>query len=175
VESITILEPGSKVESTPVESIEVTPAGFKGDRHAGLTRRADVRTKDVPRGTEVRNDRQVTIVAREELAQVALALGIPEIRPEWMGANLCLRGLEGLSTLPRGSRLVFPGGVVLWVEAQNKLCTAPGRAIQAAYPDRPDLATSFPKLALGLRGLVASVERPGHIAAGDPVDVALLD
>ncbi len=171
VVSVMILEPGSPIESTSAEAVEVTLGGFEGDRHAGLTRLADVRNKDVPRGTEVRNDRQVTIVGEEELAQVARALEVPEIRPQWLGANLCLAGLEDLSDLPHGTRLQFPGGAGLWIEAQNRPCTAPGRAIAAAYPNHQALASQFPKVALGLRGLTASVVHPGRIAVGDTVDV----
>jgi len=172
VASVMILEPGSKVISAPVDSAQVTQAGFEGDRHAGLTRLADVRNKDVPRGTEVRNDRQVTIVSQEELAQVADALGVPAVRPEWLGANLCFSGMGGLSALPKGTQLGFPGGVVLLVEAQNRPCTVAGGAIEAACPDRPGLATAFVKAALERRGLTASVRQPGRISVGDAVDVS---
>jgi MOSC domain-containing protein YiiM len=167
-----ILEPGSKIESTVVETVQVSLAGFEGDRHARLTRMADVRNKDVPRGTEVPNDRQVTIVAQEELARVALALDVPEVRPEWLGANLCLSGWDGLSDTARGTMLRFPSAAVLRIEAQNQPCTLPGRAIEAAYPDRDDLAPLFPKMAMGLRGLTASVTRPGRISIGDRVRVS---
>jgi len=172
VVSVMILEPGSEIESTVVDTVQVSRAGFEGDRHAGLTRLADVRNKGVPRGTEVPNDRQVTIVAQEELAQIALALGVPEIRPQWLGANLCLSGWDGLSDTPRGTMLMFPSAAALRVEGQNQPCTLPGRAIEAAYPDRDDPATSFPKEAMGLRGLTASVAHPERIAIGDTVHVS---
>jgi len=166
-----IVEAGSIIESTRMARVQVTAAGFDGDRHAGLTRPANVRDKDVPRGTVLRNDRQVTIVSQEELAQVAAALDVPEVRPEWLGANLSLSGVTNLSGLPPGSRLVFSDGVVLGVEAQNQPCTGPGRVIQAAYPQHPGLAAAFPKAARGLRGLTASVRQPGSIATGDLCEV----
>lgn len=172
VVSVMILEPGSEIVSTVVETVQVSRDGFEGDRHAGLTRLADVRNQDVPRGTEVPNDRQVTIVAQEDLARLALALSVPEVRPEWLGANLCLSGWEGLSDAIPGTRLLFPGSAALRIEAPNQPCTLPGRAIAAAYPGRDDLVTSFPKLALGLRGLTASVDQPGRISIGDTVQVS---
>lgn len=173
VVAVMILEPGVRIVSRPLDDVEVTPAGFAGDRHAGLTRKADVRDKDVPRGTEVRNDRQVTIVSQEELARLAHTLDVPDIRPEWLGANLCLAGLDDLSHLPSGSELKFGGGAALRIEAQNRPCKVPGEAVQAAYPQRAGLGSAFPKAALGLRGLVATVHDPGRIAVGDPVEVDL--
>jgi MOSC domain-containing protein YiiM len=173
VVAVLILEPGAQIVSRPLDVVEVTPAGFAGDRHAGLTRKADVRDKGVPRGTEVRNDRQVTIVSQEELTRVAQALDVPEICPEWLGANLCLAGLDDLSHLPSGSELKFGGGASLRIEAKNRPCKVPGEAIQAAYPQRTGLGAAFPKAALGLRGLVATVHDPGRIAVGDPVEVEL--
>lgn len=172
VVSVMVLAPGSRVVSTPRQIIYLTAEGVEGDRHAGLTRLADSRNKDVQRGTEVRNDRQVTIVSEEELARVAEGLRVPEVRPEWLGANLCLSGLVALSDLPQGTQLSFPTGAVLRVEAQNQPCTVAGGGVESAYPDRTGLASEFPKAAMGLRGLTASVDQPGPISVRDAVDVS---
>jgi MOSC domain-containing protein YiiM len=168
---VMVLEPEAKIISTPVESVEVTEAGFAGDRHAGMTRKADVRTKGVERGTPVKNTRQVSLVAEEELAEIARRLQIETVEPQWLGANLCLRGVDGLTRLAAGSRLVFSQGVELTIEGENQPCTGPGEAVEVHYPDRAGLASQFPKQAMHLRGLVGWVTSPGRIAVGDQVEV----
>lgn len=167
--SVLILEPGAKIISTNVPEVKVTEAGFEGDRHAGKTRRADVRNPDVPRGTSVPNTRQVSIVSAEDLAEIARRLEVSEVQPAWLGANLSLEGLGRLADLPRGTRLDFSGGCTLVVSEENNPCTGPGEALEAQYPERTGLAAQFPKQALHLRGVVAWVETPGRIAEGDSV------
>ena len=147
--------------------------GLEGDRHAGLTRLADVRTPWFPKGTPVRNTRQLSLVSSEELAEVAEALAVPKVLAAWLGANLELAGVPNLTHLPPGTRLFFPGDAVLAVEGENEPCTGPGRVIEAHYPDREKLASRFVKAAWQRRGLVAWVERPGVIRAGDGVRVML--
>jgi len=148
--------------------VRVTFDGFEGDRHSGPTLIAGGRNPHYPRGTEIRNDRQVTVVSVEEMAQIATALGVPELRPEWLGANVLVQGLPKLTELPPSTRLYFAQGASLVVAGSNPPCTTPGRVIRDLY-NRPGLETQFPKAALHLRGIVAYVERPGLIAAGDKV------
>ena len=150
--------------------VAVSFAGFEGDKHAGLTHLSGGRTPHYPRGTEIRNGRQVTIVSVEELAQIAAAMGVPEILPEWLGVNLLLQGIPQVTQLPPATRLFFPQGAALVVEQDNLPCAGPGKIMQAHY-GRPELAALFPKAALGKRGVVACVERPGVIAEGDEVSV----
>ncbi|MDP3523595.1 MAG: molybdenum cofactor sulfurase, partial [Hoeflea sp.] len=45
--------------------------GIAGDYHAGATRKSGGREPWYPRGTEIRNERQVSIVAEDELAVAA--------------------------------------------------------------------------------------------------------
>lgn len=151
----------------------VTFEGIEGDRHAGLTRRADVRTPWFPKGVPVRNTRQLSLVSSEELAQVAEALGIPKVLAAWLGANLEVEGVPRLTHLPPGTRLFFPEDAVLAVEGENEPCRGPGRVIEAHHPDMEKLASRFVKAAWQRRGLVAWVERPGVIRAGDEVRVML--
>ena len=158
--------------TTPADEARVTFEGFVGDRHAGLTRPSDGRTPHYPRGTEIRNSRQVSIVSAEELAEIARAMALESVRPEWLGANLLLAGIPRLTRLPPGVRLFFSGGAVLAVEGENLPCLAPGRVIQALHPHISGLASRFVKAAWGRRGLVAWVEKPGLIRVGD--DVRLL-
>lgn len=173
VEAVMILEPGADIVSTPLDAVRVTEAGFAGDRHAGLTRKAGVRDKDIEQGTEIRNNRQVSIVSVEEMEQIARRMDLPRVRPEWMGANLCLRGIESLTELPHGTRLRFESGVELVIHGENKPCTGPGKVLEQQYPDREGLASHFPKQALHLRGLVGWVDQPGEIQVGDRVEVVV--
>jgi hypothetical protein len=163
----------ASLATTLVEEALVTFAGFEGDRHVGITRLADSRTPQYPRGTEIRNSRQVSLVSEEELGEIAAAMGVPEVAGAWLGANLCVRGILSLSFLPPSTRLVFPGGAVLVVEGANLPCRGPGEVIQSHYAERGRLTSRFPKAAMHRRGLVAWVERPGIIRVGDVMGVSL--
>jgi hypothetical protein len=99
--------PGTFV-TTGVEETPVDFGGFPGDRHHGVTMRSGGRTSHYPRGTEIRNNRQYSLLSVEELAEVAAALQLPGIHPEWLGANLVLSGIQGLTLLPPMTRLFFP-------------------------------------------------------------------
>jgi hypothetical protein len=151
-------------------SILLSFEGIVGDVHAGFTHGSDSRTPWYPRGTLIRNDRQVSIVSAEELALIAKDLHVPEVKPEWLGANLLISGIPNLSLLPWDTRLVFSSGAVLSHLRENNPCSGPGKLIAAAY-NQPDLVSQFPKAAMHLRGLVATVELPGIISKGDEVQV----
>jgi hypothetical protein len=154
--------------TTRCDAATVTFEGFAGDKHRGFTRGADGRTPYYPRGTAIRNDRQVSIVSQENLDEVAAALDLPELWPEWLGANLLLKGIPHLTLLPPRTRLVFSSGAVLRVEEENMPCIGPGEVIAAHYGDE-QIANRFVKKALHRRGVVAAVELPGKIAVGDAV------
>lgn len=158
-----------------VPEVRVTLEGFEGDRHAGMTRRSDGRTPFYPRGIAIRNARQVSLVSAEELAELAAALGIPAVMPEWLGANLVLSGVPRLSCVPPASRLFFPGEATLVVSDENHPCVFPGKAIQERNPDVPDIVATFPKAAYHRRGVVTWVERAGAIRAGDTVRVKIAE
>ena len=162
-----------RFETQAVEALELTFEGIEGDFHSGPTRRSGGREPWYARGTEIRNERQLSIVAPGELAEIARRMGIAEIRPEWIGANLLIEGVPMLSMLPAGTMMFFRGGVTLKVDAQNGPCRVAGQAIaeNAGMQDREAGALLFPKVAKRLRGLVAWVEKPGRIAAGEEVSV----
>lgn len=171
VEAVLFVPHGSEITAVRRASIEVTLEGVVGDRHAGLTLESGSRYPHYPRGTVIRNTRQVSLVSVEELAEVAAALGVPEVTAESLGANLLLGDIPALTRLPPGTRLYFPGDVTLVVEGENHPCTVAGSAVQRDYPDVERLTTRFPDAALGKRGVVAWVERTGRITAGDNVRV----
>ena len=166
---------GHYLVSSRVEEVRATLEGLAGDRHAGFTRRADARVPQYPRGTEIHNSRQVSLVAEEELAEIAANMGVPVIEPEWIGANLVLRGIPHLSTLPPMTRVYFPELAAIALEGENHPCLYPGKAIQHQYPDRPGVGKQFPKAAYHLRGVVGWVERAGIIRTGDTVRIVVAE
>ena len=159
--------------SQPVESLDLTYEGIAGDRHGGLTRASGGREPWYPRGTEMRNERQLSIVCLDELAVAADAMKIERIAPEWIGANMVLAGVPSLSRLPPRSLLLCAGGAAIKIDGQNAPCRFAGDEIAAHYPDHDPkaLALAFPRKAAGLRGLVGWVEKPGTIRAGQSVTV----
>ena len=157
---------------TPVEAdpLVLDWGGPVGDRHHGLTMSSDVRQKPhYPRGTEIRNHRQVSIVEESELDLVAASLGVDALGPGLVADNLYLRGASGLTTLPRMTRLVFPrSGAVLMLGGENTPCTLAGRLVQQVHGTSP---SAFPKAAMHLRGVTGWVEHPGEVRPGDVVEI----
>jgi hypothetical protein len=160
-------------ESRRVEEIALDLGGIPGSRHHGFTRGAGPREPWYARGMEMRSGRQLTVISVEELPTIAAAMGVDRIEPEWIGANIVLEGLPRVSWLPPGTRLFFADATIV-VEAQNAPCHISGKSIARHLdPDgkSPGLALLFPKHAVGLRGLVASVERAGTIRTGEEISV----
>jgi len=158
------------------QAVDALKLGFEGierDIHAGHVRRSSSREPWYPRGTELRNERQLSIVASDELGIVAGRMGLAEIKAEWIGANLVLDGIPKLSMLPSGTLLFFENGVTIKVDAQNGPCKIAGKSIgeHAGMADVTAAALLFPKVAKRLRGLVAWVEKPGTILPGEAVSV----
>lgn len=165
-----LLADGADFTTHPVERLMVDFEGIAGDRHHGAARQADSRVPWYPRGTLIRNVRQVSLVAPDDLVAIARRLGAAELRPEWIGANLVVEGLADFTRLPPGTRLFFPGGAALAVEGENAPCRHAGRAVGEAL-GREGLDLAFVEAARGRRGLVAWVERPGEIVSGAAIDV----
>lgn len=156
-------------QTEPVERLDLTFEGVPGDRHAGFTRKSGGREPWYPRGTEMCNERQISILSVEELAIIAERMELPELKSEWIGGNITLSGIPNLSLIPPRTRLEFEGGVVIRVDGDNAPCRFAGSAIDRQFPDRSGLDLLFPQKARRLRGLVSFVEKPGTIAAGEAV------
>ena len=77
----TLLADGDGFETRPVASLTVDFDGVAGDRHRGATRFAGAREPWFRRGAAMRNERQITIVDSDELADIAVALALPEFAP----------------------------------------------------------------------------------------------
>lgn len=170
VEGTYVVE-GRAVESTPRDALILSYAGISGDRHEGLVRPSGPREPWYPRGTPMRNERQVSILGLEELAEIATTLGIDHLDPTWIGANLVLSGIPNLTRLPPRTLLLFPSGATIRIDGDNDPCRKSGAAIAAHVEARPDLQFAFVKAARDKRGLVGWVEREGIVSAGDEVKV----
>jgi MOSC domain-containing protein YiiM len=155
--------------STPVDVLALDFGGVVGDRHHGLTMRSTVReTRVHPKGTEIRNNRQVSLIDEAELAAIAQALGVARVDGAWVGANLTTVGLPDLTRLPELTRLVLSGGAVIALNGENLPCTTAGAEVARHAGTRP---SEFPKAALGRRGVTGWVERPAPIRPGEAITV----
>ncbi|MGV2887882.1 MULTISPECIES: MOSC domain-containing protein [Paenibacillus] len=173
VQFVLLADDPSTFVTRVVPFIDIELAGIPSDRHYGLLRPADSRQKIYKRGTPIANRRQISIVSEEECALIAQKMNIPEVRPEWLGANLLVRGVEKLTELPVGTRLLFPDGTGLICEGENLPCVHPGKIIEQFY-EQDGLRKKFVPAARKKRGIVCSVEREGIIRTGDNIEVIRL-
>lgn len=164
---------GRSFETQAVEVLDLGFDGLAGDRHGGPTRRTGGREPWYPRRTEIRNERQISIVSTAELAAIAEGMGIDRLAPEWIGANMVLDGVERLSWLPPRTLVFFEGGATLKIDGDNAPCRASGRAIARHFKERPELEQAFVRHGRHRRGLVAWVEKPGRIALGERAELRL--
>jgi hypothetical protein len=155
------------LEKPETDRLNLTLAGIDGDCHAGLTRKSDSRTLQLyQRNTDIRNVRQVTLVSDAELDDIAMAMGIPAIDPEWLGANAVISGIPDLTLLPPSTRLQFPSGATLVVDMENAPCRQVADVIARHYPEPKK---GFVASAQNKRGVTAWVECDGVIATGDEI------
>ena len=141
------------IKSLRCEQLELSFGGPVGDHHEGELREACVRVKQLhPKGTQIRNERQVTMVSKEELELIAERLQLSTIDERWLGANILIEGLPDLSHLPPGSRLQGSSGATLVADLQNHPCSIVKNTITAATGGE---GSNFKAAAEGLRGVLA--------------------
>lgn len=159
------------IESAKVARMPLTFKGLASEAHEGLTRSSCVRVKNLyGEGTTIANVRQLTVVSREEIEEVAAAMEIPSIEPEWLGANIVLEGVPHFTLLPPSSRLRFESGACLVVDMLNEPCAFPAKVIESHHKGK---GRFFVKNAKEKRGVTAWVEKEGDIAKGDRIEVFL--
>jgi hypothetical protein len=159
--------PDLLIHGEALEEMPLTLAGFEGEVHAGLTRPSCSRvTAQYPKGTEIRNTRQVSLVSAEELAGIAAELGLEALDPAWLGASVVIEGIPDFTHVPPSSRLQGEGGATLVVDMENHPCQEPARTIELA---RPGHGKAFKAAARGRRGVTAWVEREGTLRLGERV------
>ncbi len=161
----------SGLEKVARTRLEITLDGVVGDCHSGRTRPSDSRTlTQYKRGIDIFNSRQFSIASVEDLADVATRMDIPEVKPEWIGANLLIKDIPDFTLLPPGSRLMFSSGATVIVDLENHPCKYPAEVIERHHPGK---GLSVPKLAMKKRGVVAFTEHGGEIAVGDTIRIFL--
>ena len=160
------------------DSIHAELAGFVEDAHRGYERRCWSGDKQAE-NTVRRNERQWSAIAIEELEQISSDMGLTEtIGADTIGVNLCIRGVDHFSRLPKGSVLKFPSGAELVVVEFNPPCLGMGKKLAGLYKKRSgeSLAnTEFSKAAKLSRGLVGVIDVPGEISTGDEVSITLYE
>ncbi len=174
--TISVAKSGSEdkgFETTPVPHLDLGFDGIDGDRHGGTTRRSGGREPWYTRGTKIRNERQLSLLSPDELAAVARDLAIPELKPEWIGGNLLVKGIDRLTLLPPRTLMMFEGGVTLKIDGDNAPCRLSGRSVARRFVGRGDLEFGFVQTARRSRGLVAWVEKPGRIEVGEAFEARL--
>ena len=155
----------ANIRAEAVESVMASYAGFEDDYHAGLTRASCVRVKSRhPKGTQIRNTRQLSILSAEEMAEIAQTLGLEAITPQQLGASLVISGIPDFTFVPPGSRLQADSGATLVVDVENGPCNFPAQQIEA---DAPGHGKAFRQAATGKRGVTGWVEREGQLKRGD--------
>ncbi|TYC67213.1 molybdenum cofactor sulfurase [Stappia sp. BW2] len=169
VESVLQTTTAEDFRTSATDALELTFEGISGDRHSGYTRKSGGREPYYPRGTEMCNERQISILSTEELSLIATRMGLPEMKGEWIGGNIILSGIPNLTMVPPRTRLVFEGGAVIRVDGENRPCRFAGAAIAEANPGGEGLDLLFPQKAKRQRGLVGYVEIPGQVTAGETV------
>lgn len=153
------------IRSVALDSAFASYAGFEGDYHAGLTRASCVRvTSQHPKGTEIRNVRQFSIVSLEEMNGIAADIGLKALAPEHLGASIVLEGIPDFTHVPPASRLQAENGATIVVDMLNGPCQNPAREIEK---DEPGHGKGFKPAAMGRRGVCAWVEREGQLNVGD--------
>jgi len=163
----------AQLSSDPLGEVFAGFSGVKTESRSGLTRPSCSRVlSQYPRGTEIRNTRQFSIVCQDELARVAAAMKIEALLPEWLGASLMISGLPDFSHIPPSSRLQTQNGTTLTVDMLNRPCVLPAPVIETHCPGKGRL---FKPAAKGLRGVTAWVEREGVLKLGDIVTLHIPD
>lgn len=169
---------GGDLSKAELPAIQVELDGVVGDRHRSYERSAWEGDKQ-PKGTVRRNERQWSAVSVEELRAIGAAMGLGEtLSATHLGANLCLRGVNELSRLPKGTLLRFPSGAELSVEEYNPPCHDMGKKLATLYTSRSGeelSSTAFSKAAKLTRGIVGVVEVAGAINAGDEVTIEVYE
>lgn len=168
-----VVDREAALASAPVAEMRLSFAGPEGEAHGGLTRPSCSRVLGLyPRGTEIRNTRQLSVVSQEDLDAIAGAMGLDRLDPALVGASVVVGGIGDFSHLPPSSRLQATGGATLVVDMENRPCQLPARPIETAHPG---FGARFKTAATGRRGITAWVEREGVLRVGDGLRLFIPD
>ena len=120
-----VTDQDENLRSEALEAAELRFSGIEGECHGGLTRPSCTRVRDLyPKGTEIRNTRQLSIVAQEEMDAIAADMKLARLLPEWLGASMVIEGIPDFTHVPPGSRLLASGGASLCIDLENRPCAS---------------------------------------------------
>lgn len=78
-----VADRAAKLDSEPLKAVALGWGGIAGEAHGGVTRESCSRVRDQhPIGTEIRNVRQLSVLAEEDLAAIATDMGLERVAPE---------------------------------------------------------------------------------------------
>lgn len=149
------------VQSIKKKKILLTWEGIVGDRHFGRTKIAGVRENYVPKGTEVMNQRQVSIISKDEIKQIAERMELDSMYPEDLGVNILIDNIKDFSRVPFGSIMQFEHCANILLTGDNFPCIYPGYEIDAR--NGTSKFSKFAKSAMHIRGQTGMCLRPGVI------------
>ncbi len=156
---------GAEIEAEAVTEMPLTLAGFDKEFHAGVTRPSCSRVANIhPKGTEIRNSRQMSILSEEEMEAIAAEMGLERLDPLWLGASIVLKGIPDFTHVPPASRLLSASGVTIVIDVENGPCNYPAKTLDTVHPG---FGKTFKSAAKGRRGVTASVERGGALRVGE--------
>jgi hypothetical protein len=167
-------EGAGDIRSVPRQTLPLDWGGPAGEiRHRGRARASCSRVvAQHPKGTEIANVRQLSIVSAEELRQIAEASGLDAIDPTWLGATIVVDGIPDFTLVPPSSRLQARDGATLVVDMENRPYHLPAQIIEK---DAPGHGKSFKSAAKGRRGVTAWVEREGCLRIGEQLTLHVPD
>ena len=169
----TVPDRDAALASLPREALTLSFAGPEAEDHGGLTRPSCSRVlSQYPRGTEIRNVRQLSIVSAEELDAIAQSIGVEVFDPAWIGATAVVEGIPDFTHIPPSTRLQGEDGATVTIDMENRPCHLPAPVIEAAAPGH---GKAFKAAAKGKRGVTAWVEREGTWKLGEALTVHIPD
>ena len=161
------------IDGVAVDQLDLSFDGIAGVPYGGRTRPSCSRVvSQHPKGTEIANVRQLSVVSAEEVAAIAAAIGLGTLNPTWMGASVVVEGIADFSHIPPSSRLQSESGTTLVVDMENRPCHQPGLTIARHHGDA---GKAFQAAAKNRRGVTAWVERPGRLQIGDRLRLHIPD
>lgn len=161
------------IDGVATDRLDLGFGGIGGAPYGGKTRPSCSRViTQHPKGTEIANVRQLSIVSAEELATIALEMDLDAIDPVWLGSSIVLEGIADLTHIPPSSRLQAENGTTLVVDMENQPCHHPGLTIARHHGEKGKL---FKATARDRRGVTAWVERPGSLEIGDRLRLHIPD
>ena len=154
----------ASLTSEALTEARLTFGGIAGESHGGVTRPSCGRVSaQHPRGTEIANVRQLSVLSAEELTEIAADMGIDRLDPHLVGASLVIEGIPDFTHVPPSSRLQAEDGATLVIDMANRPCVLPAAPIDAEGPGN---GRGFKPAAAGRRGVTAWVEREGTLRLG---------